>query len=216
MCAHVCIHVGIAREHFVAQLVLRGLGSAKMYAKVQELIPRDIRAEVLPLTVKREDVVNDIRQAAVVLIPSRAEAHCLVALEAIAAEVPIVIMSRCGVAELLCDSVVQLLHRYPGVLYFGSSRSSTRTLAHFQGRGWCRAASPNGGAAHNKAQCTSTLPSKVRSWHGVGQQRGCGQGLTHEMDQSIHRPSPKCATSPGAAATVCGTKGWLAAPPRRY
>ena len=88
----------------VAQLVLRGLGSAKMYAKVQGLIPRDIRAEVLPLTMKREDVVNDIRQAAVVLIPSRAEAHCLVALEAIAAEVPIVIMSRCGVAELLCDN----------------------------------------------------------------------------------------------------------------
>jgi glycosyltransferase involved in cell wall biosynthesis len=67
---------------------------------VQYLIPR-------PYTVDAEQIASDIRSASAIIMPSKREGFGLVALEGIAAGIPIVVSSESGLAWLLLEPDIQ-------------------------------------------------------------------------------------------------------------
>ncbi|WP_460695744.1 alpha/beta hydrolase [Nocardia thraciensis] len=79
----------------------RGLDAAR--AELAELIGDPNSVMVAPRTANRETLRADIRSATVVVMPSRAEAFGLVALEAIEQGVPVLVPSSSGAGRFLSD-----------------------------------------------------------------------------------------------------------------
>ncbi|QIS17795.1 glycosyltransferase [Nocardia terpenica] len=92
------------RGHDV-RLTLRGAPPetlAESRAQLSELAGREV--DVRPFTVDRGDILGDMREADVVIMPSRAEGFGLVAMEAAGAGVPVVVPDTSGAGRFIGDS----------------------------------------------------------------------------------------------------------------
>ncbi|XP_019628318.1 PREDICTED: uncharacterized protein LOC109472892 [Branchiostoma belcheri] len=87
-----------------ARLRVRGI-AVEDYAKSKKILEENLdsgklKPTLLPYGTER-DIIQDIQQAHLVLMPSRAEPFGLVGLEAIAAGIPVLISDQSGLADLM-------------------------------------------------------------------------------------------------------------------
>lgn len=89
-------------------LVIRGAPSGtggKLREELLKIAGKPIDIRVREYTSNISHIKEDIRRASVILMPSRVEGFGLVALEAIAAGRPVLVSSRSGFGELLCEKL---------------------------------------------------------------------------------------------------------------
>ncbi|XP_078585575.1 D-inositol 3-phosphate glycosyltransferase-like [Branchiostoma floridae x Branchiostoma japonicum] len=97
--------MGMVKEKIPnARLRVRGI-AANDYAKSKKILEDNLDSgklvpTLLPYGTERE-IIQDIRQAHLVLMPSRAEPFGMVGLEAIAAGIPVLISDQSGLADLM-------------------------------------------------------------------------------------------------------------------
>jgi glycosyltransferase involved in cell wall biosynthesis len=98
-------------KHNNPQLILRGFNPADVFQELGRLgvnSPQQF-TNCRAYTADASLIAGDIKSASLVMMPSKREAFGLVALEAIAAGIPVIISAKSGVAQFFSSQKSQLL-----------------------------------------------------------------------------------------------------------
>ncbi len=88
------------------KLIMRGFDTDEEIYKMPGFSTAKPYLSARPFTSDSSEIASDICSASVIIMPSKSEGFGLVALEAIAAGIPVVVTSESGIAELLMDSSI--------------------------------------------------------------------------------------------------------------
>ena len=145
--------------------------------------------EVRPRTIDRAELLVDMRQADVVIMPSRAEGFGLVGLEAAGAGVPILVPSSSGVGRFIGDSGLfptELARQALVEQGFEEPVPVERWVARLR-----EVLSDPEAARHRALDLRLALQEQNRTW------RGAAESLVAAVRAAVDRPSP--AVQPPAA-----------------